>query len=114
MGAQKLAGALWIIGGLSSAGMAFGVIDEPALLALGVGGAIVGLTIGALLVARPGPHVVRWSTVAGIAWLIAFGALTYIEIAMDMGYAWSVVRIMAFGVAGALVAFWRRAAVASA
>ena len=114
MGGLKLAGGLWVIGGLKSAGMVFGVLDEPAILALGLGGGVVGLTIGALLLARPGPGVVRWSNVAGIAWLIAFGALTLTEIVMQMGYVLSVLLLTAFGVAGALVAYWRRAAVASA
>jgi hypothetical protein len=114
MGALKVAGGLWIIGGLSSASMVFGVLDEPGLLVLGVGGAVVGLTIGALLLARPGPGVVRASSVAGIAWLVAFGALTVIEITMEMGYVMTAVWIMAFGVAGALVAYSHRAAMASA
>ena len=84
------------------------------MLALLVGGAIVGLTIGTLLIARPGPEAVRWSNVAGLAWLIAFGALTVVEVVMQMGYALSVALLTALGVAGALVAYWRRAAVASA
>jgi hypothetical protein len=110
----KLAGGLWLFAGLYSAGIAFGVLDEPTLLALAVAGAIVGLTIGVLLVARPGPGVVRWSNVAGIAWLIAFGALTLVEVVTQMGYVLSVAVLTAFGVAGALLAYWRRAAVASA
>jgi len=113
MGGLKLAGALWIIGGFNSAGMVFGVLDEPILLALGVSGSIVGLTIGSLLVTRPSPDVVRWSSAAGIAWLIAFGALAVVEVVMQMGYVLSALRILAFGVAGALVAYWRRATVAS-
>ena len=114
MGGLKLAGGLWALGGLSSAMMTFGVLDEPVLLVLGLGGVIVGVTIGALLVARPGPDAVRWSSVAGIAWVIAFGGLTLVEIAMQMGYVLSVAQILGFGVAGALVAYLRRAAVARA
>lgn len=115
MGGLKLAGGLWIIAGVNSAGMVFGVWEDgPVMLALALGGAIVGLTIGALLVARPGPEVVRWSNIAGIAWLIAFGALTVVEVVLQMGYALSVALHTALGVAGALVAFRRRAVVASA
>jgi hypothetical protein len=115
MGGFKLAGGLWIIAGVNSAGMVFGVWEDgPIMLALALGGAIVGLTIGSLLVARPGPDVVRWSNVAGLAWLIAFGALTVVEVVMQMGYALSVALHTALGVAGALVAYWRRGAVASA
>jgi hypothetical protein len=110
MSGLKLAGALWIIAGASSALMVFGVLDEPLLLVLGVTGAIVGLTIGTLLVVRPGTDIVRWSTVAGIGWLIAFGGLAVIEVAMQMGYVLTAVRILSFGVAGALVAYSRRAA----
>jgi hypothetical protein len=55
---------------------------------------------------------VRWSSVAGLAWLIAFGAYTLIE--LDKQYLSTAVWLLAFGVAGALVAYWRRAAVASA
>ena len=114
MGALKLAGGLWILAGLRSALIVFGVLDEPILLALGIGGAITGLTIGALLVARPGPEVVRLSNVAGIAWVIAFGALTLAEIVMQMGYVLSVAPILGFGAAGSLVAYMRRGAVATA
>jgi hypothetical protein len=115
MGGLKLAGGLWIIAGLNSAGMLFGVWEDgPILVALALGGAIVGLTIGALLLARPGPDVVRWSNVAGLAWLIAFGALTVVEIVMQMGYTLSVALHTALGVAAALVAYWRRAAAATA
>jgi len=111
MGGVKLAGGLWIIAGLSCAILVFFTMDEP-ITALFVSGAIVGLTTGALLFARPGPGVVRWSNVAGLAWLIAFGAYTLIE--LDKQYLSTAVWLTAFGVAGALVAYWRRAAVASA
>ena len=111
MGGLKLAGGLWTIAGLSSAILVFFTMDET-IMALFVGGAIVGLTTGALLFARPGPRVVRWSNVAGLAWLIAFGAYTLTE--LDKQYLSTAIWLTAFGVAGALVAHWRRAAVASA
>jgi hypothetical protein len=114
MGGLKLAGGLWIFAGLNSAGMAFGVLDEPIILALALGGAIVGLTIGARLIVRPGPDVLRWSNVAGIGWLIAFGALTVVEVVTQMGYERFVAFHTAIGVAAALAAYWRRGAVASA
>jgi hypothetical protein len=114
MGGLRLAGGLWLIAGVNSAGMAFGVWEDgPIMFALAVGGAIVGLTIGALLIARPGPEVVRWSSIAGIAWLIAFGALTVVEVVTQMGYALSVALHTALGVAAAVVAHWRRPAVAT-
>jgi hypothetical protein len=111
MGGLKLAGGLWMIAGLSSAILVFFTMDET-IMALFVSGAIVGLTTGALLFARPGPRVVRWSNVAGLAWLIAFGAYTLTE--LDKQYLSTALWLTAFGVAGALVAYWRRAGVASA
>jgi hypothetical protein len=113
MGGLKLAGALWIIAGVNSAGTVFGVWNEPILLAMFLGGAIVGLTVGALLITRPGPDVVSWSNVAGIAWLIAFGALTVAEVVLQMGYALSVGFHTVLGVAGAVVAYRRRAVVSA-
>jgi hypothetical protein len=111
MGGLKLAGGLWIIAGLSNLVIAFATLGEP-IMALFVVGAIVGLTIGALLIARPGPGAVRRSSVAGLAWLIAFGAYTLTQ--LDKQYLSTAVWLLAFGVAGAVVAYWRRAAVASA
>jgi hypothetical protein len=111
MGGLKLAGGLWIIAGLSNLVIAFVTFGEP-VMALFVVGAIVGLTIGGLLIARPGQGTVRGSSVAGLAWLIAFGAYTLIQ--LDKQYLSTAVWLLAFGVAGALVAYWRRAGVASA
>jgi hypothetical protein len=111
MGGLKFAAGLWIIAGLSCAVLVFFTMVEP-IMALFVSGAIVGLTTGAFLFARPGPGVVRWSNIAGLAWLIAFGAYTLTE--LDKQYLSTAVWLTAFGVAGALVAYWRRPAVASA
>jgi hypothetical protein len=111
MRGRKIAGVLWIIAGLSNAMLVVFTFGEP-IMALFVAGAIVGLTIGLLLFARPGPEAVRWSNVAGIAWLIAFGAFTLTE--MGHQYLSTAIWLTAFGVAGALVAFWQRAAATSA
>jgi hypothetical protein len=121
MGGIRLAGALWIMAGLTCAGLLIFVfvlenledlgvlLQNPALPALVLGGAIVGLLIGVLLIARPGPGVVRWSTVAGVAWLIVFGSLALTRLDKP-GPLLSTSLITGFGVAGALVAYWRRAA----
>jgi len=121
MGGIRLAGALWIMAGLTCAGLLIFVfvlenledlgvlLQNPALPALALGGAIVGLLIGVLLIARPGPGVVRWSTVAGVAWLIVFGSLALTRLDKP-GPLLSTSLITGFGVAGALVAYWRRAA----
>jgi hypothetical protein len=112
MGGLKLAGWIWIVAGVNSAGTVFGTFGEP-IMVLFIGGAIVGLAVGSRLVTRPDLDAVRWSNIAGLAWLMAFGALTVAEVVMQMGYALSVAVHTALGVAGALLAYRRRAAVAS-
>ncbi len=121
MGGLRLAGALWIIAGVACAGLLIVVfvgenlgnlgvlLQNPALPALVAAGAIVGLLIGFLLVARPGPEVVRWSTVAGVAWLIVFGSLALTRLDRP-GPLLSTSLITVFGVAGALVAYRSRTA----
>ncbi|MGH2454736.1 MAG: hypothetical protein ACRDHD_00540 [Candidatus Limnocylindria bacterium] len=85
------------------------LLQNPALPALVLGGAIVALLIGVLLIARPGPGVVRWSAVAGVAWLIVFGSLALTRLDKP-GPLLSTGLITGFGVAGALVAYWSRMA----
>ena len=121
MGGLRLAGALWIFAGLACAGLLIFVfvgenlenlgilLQNPALPALVVAGAIVSLLIGVLLIARPGPWVVRWSTVAGVVWLIVFGSLALTRLDRP-GPLLSTTLITGFGVAGALVAYWSRRA----
>jgi hypothetical protein len=72
------------------------------------GGAIVGLPLGVLLIARPGPRVVRWSNLAGVAWLIAFGGVTLAQLDQPIAQLFSVLWLTGFGVAAALVAYRRR------
>ena len=121
MGGLRLAGALWIIAGVACAGLLIVVfvgenlgnlgvlLQNPALPTLVAAGAIVGLLIGFLLVARPRPEVVRWSTVAGVAWLIVFGSLALTRLDRP-GPLLSTSLITVFGVAGALVAYRSRTA----
>src|SRR5438105_15651559 len=83
----RLAGALWIIACLTCSGLLFFVfvgenladlgilLQQPALPALALGAAIVSLLIGVVLIVRPGPVAVRWSTAAGVAWLFVFVCL---------------------------------------
>jgi hypothetical protein len=82
------------------------LLEDPVLPALVAGGAIVGLTIGVLLIARPGPSVVRWSSVAGVIWLLVFGALALTRLDRP-GPLFSTSLITVLGVAGALVAYVR-------
>jgi hypothetical protein len=114
----RRAGALWIMAGVACAGLLVFVfvgehlddlgalLEAPALPALVLGGAIVALLLGALLIVRPGPRVVRWSSVAGVPWLIVFGSLA-VESLGGPGVL-SAGLITSFGVAGALVAYRSR------
>ena len=115
----RLAGVLWIIACLTCSGLLFFVfvgenladlgilLQQPALPALVLGGAIVSLLIGVVLIVRPGPVAVRWSTAAGVAWLFVFGTLALTSVD-DPGPLLSSSMITGFGVAGALLAYRSR------
>jgi hypothetical protein len=80
--------------------------QNPGLSAMVLGGAIAALLTGGLLLARPGPGVVRWSTVLGMAWLLAFGSLFLTTLnGPETGPMLSSSLITGFGVAGAFVTF---------
>jgi hypothetical protein len=125
MGRLRLAGALWVMAGLTCAGvLSFVFISEnihdlgtllesPELPTLVLGGAIVALLIGGLLLTRPGPGVVRWSNLAGVAWFITFGPLVMTSVAAalggyEVGPVVSSSLIAGLGIAGALVAYGSR------
>ena len=109
----RLGGALWFIAGVVCAGLfVFVFVGEnllaqnPGLAAMVLGGAVAGLLTGRLLLARPGPGVVRWSTVVGLAWLLAFGTLMLTSLyGPERGPTLSSGLITGFGVAAALVTF---------
>ncbi len=120
MSTLRLAGTFWIMAGVVCAGLlSFVLIGEHindlgglmvnlALPARVLGGALVAFLIGSLLLTRPGPNVVRWSSLAGIAWLIAFGPLVVTSVTAalggyDVGPVISSSLIIGFGIAGALV-----------
>ena len=123
MGGYRLAGALWLMAGFTCAGLFIFVfvgenredlgvlLRDPALPALVLSGTIVGLLTGGLLIRRPGPGVVRWSTIIGIAWLIGFGSLAFSALGgPEPGPVVSSSLITGFGIAGALVAYSSRGA----
>ena len=119
MSGLRVAGALWLMASLVCAGLLIVVfvgenvrdlgvlLRDPVPPALVLTGAAVALSLGVLLVNRPGPEVVRWSTLAGVSWLIIFGswALAAFD---DPGPRMSTLLITGFGVAGALVAYVSR------
>jgi ABC-type amino acid transport substrate-binding protein len=91
------------------------LLENPVLPALALGGALVALLIGSLLLSRRGPDVVRWSSLAGVAWLIGFGPLVVRAIVAALGgYEFGPVLssslITGLGIAGAVVAYWSQMA----
>jgi hypothetical protein len=110
------AGALWIGAGVVCAGLLIVVFvgenllgQNPGLAAMLLVGAFAALLTGGLLLARPGLGVVRWSTVLGVAWLVAFGSLLLSSLkGPESGPVLSSSLITGFGVAGALVAYLSR------
>lgn len=118
MGAYRLAGALWLMAGITCAGLLILVfvgenredlgvlLRDPALPALVLGGAIAGLLTGGLLISRPGPSVVRLSNIVGVAWLVGFGSLVLAGLdGPEPGPLVSSSLITMLGIAGALVAY---------
>ena len=120
MSTLRLAGALWIMAGVTCAGLLSFVfigenindlgalLENPVLPALVLGGALVALLIGSLLITRPGPDVVRWSSLAGVAWLIGFGQLVVASVVAalggyESGPVLSSSLITGLGIAGAVV-----------
>jgi hypothetical protein len=114
MGGLRLAGVLWLIGGILSALLVLVALDTPGYaLLLGAGG-IVGLVNGGLLIRRPSADVIRWSNIAGVTWLVAFGWLTVTNLDKPAGEVISGLILAALGVVGALLAYIRRGSLATA
>jgi len=119
----RTAGALWVTAGVVCVGLLIVVFlgenvkDLGALLrdpippAVVLAASVVALSLGVWFIRRPGPDVLRWSTVAGVAWLIVFGSWAFIA-RDDAGPLTSTLMIGGFGVAGALVAYGSRKQVA--
>jgi len=109
----RLGGALWVVAGVICAGLLLVVFvgenllaQNPGLSAMVLGGAVAALLTGGLLLARPGLGVVRWSSVLGLAWLLAFGSLFLSSLnGPETGPMLSSSLITGFGVAAALVTF---------
>lgn len=104
---QRLAGVLWLIAGISSGGIAFFLVD-PLDLAIFIGGAVLAILLGLAILARPSPPWVLASRVLGFAWLVAFGAVTITNLSLPIEEILSIVWVLAFGVAAAVVAYLRR------
>ena len=114
MGGLRLSGVLWLIGGILSALLVLVTLDTLGYaLLLGAGG-IIGLVMGGLLIWTPSANVIRWSNIAGAAWLVAFGLLTVTNLDKPAGEVISGLILAALGFVGALLAYIRRGSVASA
>jgi hypothetical protein len=84
------------------------LLENPALPARVLGGALVALVIGSLLLSTRGPDMVRWSSLAGVVWLIAFGPLVVAAVVAalggyESGPVLSSSLITGLGIAGAVV-----------
>jgi hypothetical protein len=108
MTSQKLAGALWLIAGISSGGIAF-FLNDPLDLAIFIGGAVLAVLLALVMLVRPSPSWVTWSSVLGAAWVLAFGGVILTSLSLPIEQLLSVVWIFGFGLAGAVVAYARRA-----
>ncbi len=104
---SRAAGILWLIAGISSGGIAFFIVDPPTLTVFIVGCA-VGVLLGLAYLVRPSERLVRWSTLAGIVWVVAFGAVTMLNVTNPVAEVLSVIWVALFGVAGAAVAYRQR------
>jgi hypothetical protein len=107
MASQRMAGALWLIAGISSGGIAF-FLDDPLELAIFIGGAVLAVLLALAMLARPSPARVVWSNALGAAWLLAFGSVVLMNLSLPVEQVVSVVWILAFGVAAAVAAYVRR------
>jgi len=107
MTSQRLPGVLWLIAGISSGGIAFFLVDLLDL-AIFVGGAVLAVLLALAMLVRPSPSLVAWSNLLGAAWLLAFGAVIVTSLSLPIEELMSVVWVLAFGLAGAVVAFARR------
>jgi hypothetical protein len=108
MVSQRLPGVLWLIAGISSGGIAFFLVD-PLDLAIFIGGAVLAVLLALAMLARPSPSWVTWSNLLGAAWFLAFGGLILAKLSLPIEQLLSVVWIFGFGIAGAVVAYARRA-----
>lgn len=106
MRGQRLAGVLWLIAGISSGVISFFLVD-PLDLAIFIGGAVLAILLGLAMLVRPSPPWVLASGVLGFAWLVAFGALTMMNLSLPIEELVSIVWVLASGVAAAVVAYRR-------
>jgi peptidoglycan/LPS O-acetylase OafA/YrhL len=109
----RLGGALWVVVGVVCAGLFIVVFvgehllsQNPGLAAAVAAAALAALLTAGMLLVRPGPVVVRWSSVLALALLIVFGSVFVSALGgADYGPMLSSGLIIVFSVAGALVSY---------
>ena len=108
MSGSKLAGGLWIAAGLVSALILPFVLNIAIYAVIFAVGAVVGIGLGILLLRGSSPSLVTWSSVVGVAWLVAYGWVTIDAIDQPIEEVIPAVLIAILGVAGSIVAYLRR------
>jgi uncharacterized membrane protein HdeD (DUF308 family) len=100
----RLAGILWLVGGVMSVVLTIVFRTDALQWVLTIASGLVAVALGLWLSVRPNTAIVPWSIAVGIAWLIIFAVLT----AQQAGelVAWSTdVFLAVIGVAAAVVAY---------
>jgi len=100
----RLAGILWLVGGMMSVVLTIVFRTDALQWVLTIASGLVAVVLGLWLSVRPNTAIVPWSIAVGIAWLIIFAVLT----AQQAGelVAWSTdVFLAVIGVAAAVVAY---------
>lgn len=102
----RVAGLLWLIAGVSAAGIAFFITDVPTLVVF-IGGAVAGVLLGLSILLRPSTALASWSLFLGAAWLVGFGAVSFSNLSAPVEELLSVVWVLAFGLGAAATAYAR-------
>jgi uncharacterized membrane protein HdeD (DUF308 family) len=100
----RVAGVLWLVGGVMSVVLTIVFRTDTLQWVLTIASGLVAVVLGLWLSVRPNTAIVPWSIAVGIAWLIIFAVLT----AQQAGelVAWSTdVFLAVIGVAAAAVAY---------
>jgi hypothetical protein len=75
---------------------------------------VLAVLLALAMLVRPSPSWVTWSNVLGAAWALAFGSVILTSLSLPIEELLSVVWVLAFGLAGAVVAYVRRPRTVSA
>ena len=71
----RLAGILWLVGGVMSVVLTIVYRNDAWQWFLTIPSGLAATVLGIWLIVRPGTAMVSWSIALGIAWLIIFAAL---------------------------------------